>query len=414
MEVSSNDSNAESEEQAYHPTSSNEPHFPSQQELDDLIRDLGLTKSGAELLSSRLKEWNLLKKDCKVTVYRKRHELFEGFFDVAEDVCYCKDINGLFNAIGFQHIPSEWRLFIDSSVRSMKAVLLHNGNKHPSIPVAHSVNKTENYENVKFLLEQIDYTTFKWNICGDLKMIAFLLGLQGGYTKFSCFLCLWNSRADKEHYQRRTWPPREDMQPGKLNIIRPALVERSKILLPPLHIKLGLVKQFVKALDISGPAFRHIQFMFPKLSEAKVKAGVFVGPEIKKMLLSKELEAAMSVVEREAWCAIRDVVEGFLGNNRSSNYKIIILKLIEAFKCMGCRMSLKLHFLHSHLDFFPENLGVVSEEHGERFHQDISTMERRYQGRWDSTMMGDYIWSLIRSDNVEHSRRSRSAKFFST
>ena len=41
-------------------------------------------------------------------------------------------------------------------------------------------------------------------------------------------------------------------------------------------------------------------------------------------------------------------------------------------------MSFKLHFLKSHLDYFPENLGVVSEEQGERFHQDIKEMKRRY------------------------------------
>jgi hypothetical protein len=43
-------------------------------------------------------------------------------------------------------------------------------------------------------------------------------------------------------------------------------------------------------------------------------------------------------------------------------------------------MSTKLHFLHAHLDYFPENLGDVSDEHGERFHQDILIMEKRYQG----------------------------------
>jgi hypothetical protein len=40
--------------------------------------------------------------------------------------------------------------------------------------------------------------------------------------------------------------------------------------------------------------------------------------------------------------------------------------------------------------FFRENLGAVSEEQGERFHQDIKEMERRYQGRWNVNMMGDY------------------------
>ena len=34
-------------------------------------------------------------------------------------------------------------------------------------------------------------------------------------------------------------------------------------------------------------------------------------------------------------------------------------------------MSLKNHFLHFHLDFFPSSCGDVSDEHGVRFHQDI-------------------------------------------
>jgi hypothetical protein len=41
-------------------------------------------------------------------------------------------------------------------------------------------------------------------------------------------------------------------------------------------------------------------------------------------------------------------------------------------------MSLKVRFLDLHLDFFPENLGAVSDVYGERFHQDISTMKQRY------------------------------------
>ena len=57
---------------------------------------------------------------------------------------------------------------------------------------------------------------------------------------------------------------------------------------------------------------------------------------------------------------------------------------------MGCRMSLKIHFLHSHLYFFPPNLGAVSDEHGERFHQDIMKMESNYQGKWNPGMMGDF------------------------
>ena len=74
------------------------------------------------------------------------------------------------------------------------------------------------------------------------------------------------------------------------------------------------------------------------------------------------------------------VVKGFLGNRRALNYEELVNNLLQRYQKLGCNMSLKIHFLQSHLDFFPENCGVVSDEHGERFHQDISSMEKRYEG----------------------------------
>ena len=103
----------------------------------------------------------------------------------------------------------------------------------------------EDYENVKQLLIKINYAQFKWYVCGDFKILGVLLGLQSEYTKYSSFLCLWNSGADGEHYEKMHWPTREELTPGMCNVIRESLVNREKVL-PPLHIKLGLVKQFEK------------------------------------------------------------------------------------------------------------------------------------------------------------------------
>ena len=61
---------------------------------------------------------------------------------------------------------------------------------------------------------------------------------------------------------------------------------------------------------------------------------------------------------------------------------------------MRCNMNLKIHFLESQLDFFPENLSEVSDEHSERFHQDVMATEKRYQGKWTSSMLADYCWTL--------------------
>jgi len=61
---------------------------------------------------------------------------------------------------------------------------------------------------------------------------------------------------------------------------------------------------------------------------------------------------------------------------------------------MGSNMSLKIYFLELRLDFFPENLGEVSDKHSERFCQDIMTVDKQYQGKWTSSMLTDYCWSL--------------------
>ena len=86
--------------------------------------------------------------------------------------------------------------------------------------------------------------------------------------------------------------------------------------------------------------------------------------------------------------------------------------MLQNFQVLGGRMSIKLYYLFSHLDYFPENLGDVSEEQGERFHQDIRTIEERFQGRWDSHMMANYCWTLIRDCTEQsHSRKSYKRTF---
>ena len=104
----------------------------------------------------------------------------------------------------------------------------------------------ENYESVKLLFGKIKYDEFKWKLCGDLKVVALLLGMQLGYTKFA-------RTSRKSH--------------------------------------------------------------------------------------------------------------------KAANYQDVVQNMLTSYKAMGCNVSLKIHFLESHLDFFPENLGEVSDEHGERFHQ---------------------------------------------
>ena len=110
-----------------------------------------------------------------------------------------------------------------------------------------------------------------------------MLGLQGGYRKYCCFLCEWNSRCRESHYVKKFWPQQNSWELEKKNVQHPPLVDSQKMLLPPFHIKLGLMKNFVKTLDKKA-GFKYLYEKCPRLSEAKIKEGVFVGPQILELL----------------------------------------------------------------------------------------------------------------------------------
>ena len=273
--------------------------------------------------------------------------------------------------------------------------------KKPSIPIAHSAQLKESYDSIEILLNAIHYSEYQWSLCGDLKVIGILMGLQGGFTKHCCFLCLWDSHATAQHYETKEWPKTNSYACGVKNIQHIPLVNPDKVLMPPLHIKLGLMKNFVKAMaKQNSNGFEFLCKKFPKLSLAKLKEGIFVGPQIQKVFEDPEFEKTLNTLELRAWHAFKWICSNFLGNVKSK-------ELLAAYKEMGCRMSLKMHFLHSHLNFFPENLGAVSDGQGERFHQDIQAMEERYKGVWNEGMMGDYCWMLY-CDDANHPYKRKS------
>uniref|UniRef100_A0A8D8TYE9 Uncharacterized protein n=1 Tax=Cacopsylla melanoneura TaxID=428564 RepID=A0A8D8TYE9_9HEMI len=180
-------------------------------------------------------------------------------------------------SLGHEYKSEEWRLFIDSSKMSLKAVLLHIGNELPSVPLAHATNMKETYESMKLLLDKIKYDEHKWKLCGDLKVIALLLGLQLGYTKYCCFLCEWDSRDRKNHYIKKDGPERQCLIPGQKNVSNEPLVDPQNVYLPPLRIKLGLMKNFVKAMVKDGTGIKYLRMKFPKISDEN-KRGNFRGP----------------------------------------------------------------------------------------------------------------------------------------
>ncbi|GBN66684.1 hypothetical protein AVEN_27571-1 [Araneus ventricosus] len=88
-----------------------------------------------------------------------------------------------------------------------------------------------------FVTQCIEYSKHSWHIYAVLKVIAVLVGLQAGYTKFCCFLYQWDSRDRKNHYIKKVWPKRQFLVLGVKNVENEPVVASEKIRLPPLHIR---------------------------------------------------------------------------------------------------------------------------------------------------------------------------------
>lgn len=104
-----------------------------------------------------------------------------------------------------------------------------------------------------------------------LMWLLYLLTIK----KVSPSISAFKGRATSLHYTDHQWTPRVTFRVGVDSIDHMSLVLASEVILPPLHIKLHLVRNFTRALDHSGAALTFLKTVFPKLRAAKIDAGKF-------------------------------------------------------------------------------------------------------------------------------------------
>lgn len=127
-------------------------------------------------------------------------------------------------------------------------------------------------------------------------------------------------------------------------------------------------------------------------------AGIFNGPDIRKLMKNTQFDEYLSDDEALAWDGVKAVIENVLGKRRAENYKVLVDDLMTSFKNIGVHMSLKIHFMNSHMDYFGRQLETESDEHGERFHQEIMHMEERYKGKKLDRTLADFCWATHEID----------------
>lgn len=128
---------------------------------------------------------------------------------------------------------------------------------------------------IKIILKNIEYTDHKQKICNDLNISTMILRPESSFMKHISFSYVQHCR-DRENYYKK----RNEIRFISRLQQQEYLIIAADILLPPLLIKLGLKKSFVKALDRIGDCFAYLGEKFPHINDDKLKGGIFDGAEI--------------------------------------------------------------------------------------------------------------------------------------
>jgi len=90
------------------------------------------------------------------------------------------------------------------------------------------------------------------------------------------------------------------------------------------------MKNFVKAMIQEEAALTYLRETFPRLSEAKLKEGIFIGPQIRDLIKDEYFDRLLQGDEKSAWDSFKFVVKGVLRNRRAQNYEELVNNLCRA------------------------------------------------------------------------------------
>ena len=187
-------------------------------------------------------------------------------------------------------------------------------------------------------------------------------------------------------------------------------MDAQKILLPPLHIKLDLLKDFVKGLDRDSAGYKYLRERFPEISKAKLKESILIGSEIRELMKDGEFLSRLASVELEVWNSLVKAVHKFLGNNKSHDYEKVVQQTVTNFRALDCRMSIKLHFLGSQL--FSHESRSLQRGTGRKVPSEYLYYGKAVSETMECRMMADYCWSLKRSNTAPDYRRKTFKRRF--
>ena len=65
------------------------------------------------------------------------------------------------------------------------------------------------------------------------------------------------------------------------------------------------------------------------MNDAKIKEGIFIGPQIGELMRDKQFDQDLNETERNAWLSFKRICKDFLGNHKAANYQDIVQYLLQ-------------------------------------------------------------------------------------
>ena len=128
------------------------------------------------------------------------------------------------------------------------------------------------------------------------------------------------------------------------------------------------MKNFVKGMDKTSRGFEYVRNKFPNVSDTKIKEGIFIGPQIRELMQDKQFDEDLNDTERNAWLSFKRILQGLLRKSQSNEISGCCAGSVDFAQRYGLECESENPLSGVSIGFFPENLGEISDEHGERSH----------------------------------------------
>jgi hypothetical protein len=194
-------------------------------------------------------------------------------------------------------------------------------------------------------------------------------------------------KGQKTSLHQKQSPKRQSLVPGEKNVVNTPLTKPEKFHLAPLHSNLEL-----EATGQNSVGFMYLKNKFSSISDAKIKEEVFVGLQISKLIQDVKFDGKQNEWKKQHGHHSKMSLPIFWYIARQKTVMMWWLILYNPYK-ESCEVYYAVKSVFLGLSF--RQLPIKSRG-SERFHQDISTIEKRYQGEWIPSILSDYCLTLIR------------------